>query len=163
MGCESQKIWSPTADVAALRNAGATRVIVGTIAARDPALVRRLAAAHPNTLIVALDTRSGHIAVDGWQTTTRMEPAAVLAGLMNAPLGALIHTDIARDGTLAGPELASLEALCHISPWLVLAAGGIATLDDLRALGEIPRLHGAIVGRALLEGTLALPLRGDPS
>jgi phosphoribosylformimino-5-aminoimidazole carboxamide ribotide isomerase len=143
-------------DIAALRDAGAARVIVGTAAARDPALVRGLASAHPDALVVALDTRGGRIAVEGWQATTALEPEAIVASLRAAPLAALIHTDIARDGTLGGPALASLAALGRQSPWPVLAAGGVASMDDVCALADLSGVAGVIVGRALLDGAVTL-------
>ena len=115
-----------------------------------------LARSHPGALVVGLDTRGGRIAVDGWQATTEHTTTSLLGALAGAELDRVIHTEAARDGTLAGPSMTSLAEVCTASPWPVIAAGGIASLGDVRALGGIPGIAGAIIGRALLEQVFTL-------
>jgi phosphoribosylformimino-5-aminoimidazole carboxamide ribotide isomerase len=143
-------------DLRALRDLGATRVILGTLAARDPALVLALSRAHPGVILVGLDTRDGLITVDGWESMTSHRPSSLVGTLFGADLAGVIHTETTHDGMLAGPSLASLADVCRNNPWPVYVAGGVRSLDDLQALSRHPEVAGAIVGRALLEGAITL-------
>jgi phosphoribosylformimino-5-aminoimidazole carboxamide ribotide isomerase len=143
---------------AALIDAGVARVVIGTAALEDPELVRRLAARFP--VAVGLDARGDDVAVRGWTEGSGRSPADVAASFADAGVAALVVTEIARDGTLAGPDLEGLGAILGATELEVVASGGVGTLDHLRALAGLEvhgrRLSGAILGRALYEGTVEL-------
>jgi phosphoribosylformimino-5-aminoimidazole carboxamide ribonucleotide (ProFAR) isomerase len=137
----------------ALFDAGVTRVVVGTAALEDPAFVRRLAARH--RVAVGLDTKGREVAVRGWLDGSGRDVVDVAAEFVDAGVEALVVTQIARDGTLEGPDLDGLAEMLEASPIPVVASGGVGTLEHIRSLvglqvGERV-LAGAIVGRALYE------------
>jgi len=135
---------------------GVTRVIVGTAAVRDPALVRRAARAHPGRVAVGLDAREGRVAVEGWAETSELTALDIARRFEDAGVAAIIYTDVARDGMLTGLNLDATVALADKVSLPVIASGGLASLDDVKALTE-PRagkLAGAIAGRALYDGRL---------
>lgn len=140
----------------ALFDAGVARVVLGTAALEDPALVHTLAARH--RVAVGLDGRAGEVAVRGWLEGSGAGVLDVAAAFEDAGVEALIATDISRDGTLAGPDLEGLAALVGAVGTEVIASGGVGSLEDLRSLAALEvdgrRLAGAIVGRALYEGQL---------
>jgi phosphoribosylformimino-5-aminoimidazole carboxamide ribotide isomerase len=134
---------------------GARRVVVGTRAAQDPGLVRALAAAHPDTAIVAVDAEDGIVRTWGWTEssgTTATELARQFTGCL---ISGVLYTDIAQDGTGKGPNVAATRSLIDDTGLFVIASGGVGTLDHLRALAAA-RIPAAIVGRALYEGTVPL-------
>lgn len=143
---------------AALLRAGVARVVLGTAALEDPAFVRRLAADHP--VAVGLDARGREVAVRGWEQGSGRDLLDVAGEFADAGVEALIVTEIGRDGTLAGPDLDGLGEVLDATELPVIASGGVGTLDDLRALRSLRSsgraLHGAIVGRALYEGSFDL-------
>jgi phosphoribosylformimino-5-aminoimidazole carboxamide ribotide isomerase len=135
---------------------GIARVIIGTAAVRDPALVKDAARAHPGRVAVGLDARDGHVAVEGWAQTSELSVLDIAKRFEDAGVAAIIYTDIARDGMLKGLNLEATTALADRISVPVIASGGLASLDDVRALlgrhtGEIA---GAIAGRALYDGRL---------
>ena len=135
---------------------GVTRVIVGTAAVRDPGLVREAARRFPDRVAVGLDARDGKIAVEGWAETSQLSALDIARRFEDAGVAAIIFTDIARDGLLQGLNLDGTIVLAEAINIPVVASGGLASLDDVRALTE-PRarkLAGAIVGRALYDGRL---------
>jgi len=137
---------------------GLDRVILGTVAVEQPELVRQLAERHPGRIIVGLDARDGKVATRGWLEESALEATAVAASFADCPLAALICTDIATDGTLAGPNLAFLREMAAASPLPVIASGGIGNLADLLALLplESQGVGAVIVGRALYDGRVDL-------
>ena len=137
---------------------GLDRVILGTVAVEQPQLVRELAQRHPGRIVVGLDARDGKVATRGWLEESALDATAVAASFADCPLAALICTDIATDGTLAGPNLAFLRAMAAASPLPVIASGGIGCLEDLLALLPLEGLgvSGVIVGRALYDGRVDL-------
>ncbi|MDQ3146583.1 MAG: HisA/HisF-related TIM barrel protein [Actinomycetota bacterium] len=141
---------------AALLDLGVARVVVGTAAMEDPDLVPRRAAAHPGGVAVGLDTRDGEVAVRGWTRGSGTALTDAIGRFADIGVAALVVTDIGRDGTLVGPDLAGLATVLAASPVPLVASGGVGTLDDLRALAALDeggrRLEGAIVGKALFEG-----------
>lgn len=149
--------------VAAILAAGAARAVVGTAALRDPGFAGRLVATHgPDRIAVALDIRDGLALGEGWRegaSGVRAEDG--LAALADAGVTMLEATAIDRDGLLGGPDLELLERLVRLERGAVIASGGIASLEDLRAVRALG-CAGAIVGRALYEGRLDLEeaLRG---
>ena len=136
------------ADAQALSAAGVTRVVMGSAAVRDPALVMRVA--DVVAVAVGLDHRSGELAVDGWTAGSgrRIEDALALYPRASA----FVITDIERDGMLKGPDVAGLATAARASEVPVIASGGVASLDDLAALAAIPNLGGIITGKAIYEG-----------
>jgi phosphoribosylformimino-5-aminoimidazole carboxamide ribotide isomerase len=135
---------------------GVARVIVGTAAVRDPALVKAAARAYPGRVAVGLDARDGKIAVEGWSKTSTLSALDVARRFEDAGVAAIVYTDVNRDGMLKGLNLDATIALAEeISP-PVIASGGLASLADVRALLEprAQKLEGAIAGRALYDGRL---------
>ncbi|MBX3234329.1 MAG: 1-(5-phosphoribosyl)-5-[(5-phosphoribosylamino)methylideneamino] imidazole-4-carboxamide isomerase [Labilithrix sp.] len=135
---------------------GASRVVLGTAAVKDPALVRALATAHPGVIVIAVDAKDGFVATEGWTEVSSMSAVDVVLALDGAPIAAVLYTDVARDGMNAGPNVAATAALAARSPFPVIASGGVATLEQIRALTAIANVESAIVGRALYDGSLAI-------
>ncbi|HEY7296310.1 MAG TPA: 1-(5-phosphoribosyl)-5-[(5-phosphoribosylamino)methylideneamino]imidazole-4-carboxamide isomerase [Xanthobacteraceae bacterium] len=138
---------------------GVARVVIGTAAVRDPDLVKSAARQFENRIAVALDARGGKIAVAGWADTSELAAIEVAKRFEDGGVAALIHTDISRDGLLKGLNLDASIALAEAVAIPVIASGGLASLDDVRALlaPRAKRLAGAIAGRALYDGRLDAP------
>lgn len=136
-----------------LFDAGVTRVVVGTAALEDPGFVRRLAARH--RVAVGLDTKGREVAVRGWVDGSGRDVVDVAAEFVDDGVEALVVTQIARDGTLEGPDLEGLAEMLVASPIPIVASGGVGTLDHIRSLVGLQvgtrQLVGVIVGRALYE------------
>jgi phosphoribosylformimino-5-aminoimidazole carboxamide ribotide isomerase len=135
---------------------GVTRVIIGTAAVRNPALVKEVARAFPRRVAVGLDARDGKVAVEGWAATSELSALDIARRFEDAGVAAIIYTDVARDGMLKGLNLDATVALAQAVSIPVIASGGFASLDDVRALlaARAKKLEGAIVGRALYDGRL---------
>jgi phosphoribosylformimino-5-aminoimidazole carboxamide ribotide isomerase len=135
---------------------GVARVIIGTAAVRDPALVKEAAKAFPGRVAVGLDARDGKVAVEGWAKTSELAALEIARRFEDAGVAAIVYTDIARDGMLKGLNLDATIALADALSIPVIASGGFASLDDVRALlaARAQKLAGAIVGRALYDGRL---------
>lgn len=135
---------------------GVARVIVGTAAVRDPEFVRRAARKFPGKIAVAIDARAGKVAVSGWVEESQLEVLELARLFEDAGIAAIIYTDVERDGMMQGLNLDASIALADAVSIPVVASGGLASLDDVRAL-TAPRarkLAGAVVGRALYDGRL---------
>jgi len=135
---------------------GVARIIIGTAAVRDPALVKEAARQYPGRVAVGLDARDGKVAVEGWAATSELSALDIARRFEDAGVAAIVYTDVARDGMLKGLNLDATIALADAVSVPVIASGGLASLDDIRALLE-PRarkLAGAIAGRALYDGRL---------
>ena len=136
---------------------GVQRVILGTVALRDPDLVRAAARAHPGRVAVGIDARDGKVAVEGWAETSDVAAIDLARRFEDAGVAALIYTDIERDGAMQGVNVAATAALARAVTIPVIASGGVSSIDDLRALrASGAPLDGVISGRALYEGTLDL-------
>ena len=135
---------------------GVARVIIGTAAVRDPALVKDAAKSFPGRVAVGLDARDGKVAVEGWAKTSELSALDLARRFEDAGVAALIYTDVVRDGMLKGLNFDATIALAEAVAIPVIASGGLASLDDVRALvaPRARRLAGAIVGRALYDGSL---------
>jgi phosphoribosylformimino-5-aminoimidazole carboxamide ribotide isomerase len=135
---------------------GVNRVIIGTAAVRDPALVKEAAKAYPKRIAVGLDARDGKVAVEGWAATSELSALDIARRFEDVGVAAIIYTDVARDGMLKGLHLAATIALAAAIDIPVIASGGLASLDDVHALMEprAEKLAGAIAGRALYDGRL---------
>jgi phosphoribosylformimino-5-aminoimidazole carboxamide ribotide isomerase len=133
---------------------GVARIIIGTAAVREPALVKEAARAYPAQIAVGLDARDGKVAVEGWAETSQLSALELARRFEDAGVAALIYTDVARDGMLKGLNLDATIALADEISIPVIASGGLASLDDVRALLEprAQKLAGAIAGRALYDG-----------
>lgn len=143
------------ADVAEALGWGVARVVIGTRALKDPAGFEALCRRFPGRVVLGIDARNGRVATDGWLEDSDT-PALDLARRCAAwPLAALVHTDIGRDGMLAGPNTEALAELARAVPLPVIASGGVTTLEDVRRLARLG-LAGCIIGRALYEGRLDL-------
>ncbi|MCA1456391.1 1-(5-phosphoribosyl)-5-[(5-phosphoribosylamino)methylideneamino]imidazole-4-carboxamide isomerase [Bradyrhizobium sp. BRP22] len=135
---------------------GVARVIIGTAAVRDPELVKGAAKKYPGRVAVGLDARDGKVAVQGWAETSEVTALEIALRFEDAGVAAIIFTDIARDGLLKGLNLDATIALAESISIPVIASGGFASIDDVKALLEprAKKLAGAIVGRALYDGRL---------
>jgi phosphoribosylformimino-5-aminoimidazole carboxamide ribotide isomerase len=146
------------AGVEAWLEAGVARVILGSAAAKNPALVRQAAANFPGRIAVGIDARNGMVATEGWAETSTIKAEDLALRLEDAGIAAIIYTDIARDGMMTGLNLSETEALAAGISVPVIASGGVAGLADILALkaaaGRTKNLAGAIVGRALYDGSL---------
>ncbi|VIO72210.1 1-(5-phosphoribosyl)-5-[(5-phosphoribosylamino)methylideneamino] imidazole-4-carboxamide isomerase [Bradyrhizobium ivorense] len=142
--------------IAAWLDKGITRVIIGTAAVRDPELVKGAAKQFPGRVAVGLDARDGKVAVEGWAETSQVTALDIAQRFEDAGVAAIIFTDIARDGLLKGLNLDATIALADRISIPVIASGGFASIDDVKALLEprAKKLAGAIVGRALYDGRL---------
>jgi phosphoribosylformimino-5-aminoimidazole carboxamide ribotide isomerase len=138
---------------------GVDRIIVGTAAVRDPALVRYAARKFPNRVAVGLDARDGKVALEGWAETSERTVVEVARQFEDVGVAAIIYTDIARDGLLEGLNLDAAISLADSIDVPIIASGGLASIEDVKALltRRARKLVGAIAGRALYDGRL------DPS
>jgi phosphoribosylformimino-5-aminoimidazole carboxamide ribotide isomerase len=144
------------ATVEAWLGKGVRRVIIGTAAVRDPAFVKAAAQRYPGRVAVGLDARDGKIAVAGWAETSQLAADEVARGFADAGVAAIVYTDIARDGLLKGLNIDATIALAERISIPVIASGGLASLDDVKAMlaPRAKKLAGAIAGRALYDGRL---------
>ena len=135
---------------------GVTRVIIGTAAVRDPVFVKAAARAFPGRVAVGLDARDGKVAVEGWAETSELAALDIARRFEDAGVAAIVYTDIARDGLLQGLNLDATIALAEVVSVPVIASGGLAALDDIKAMlaPRAAKLAGAIAGRALYDGRL---------
>ena len=135
---------------------GVTRVILGTVAVRNPALVREAARAHPGRIVVGIDAKAGRVAVEGWAETSDMAATDLARAFEDAGVAAIVYTDIDRDGMLQGLNLPSTLELARAVSIPVIASGGLADIHDIERLlePEAALLEGAIAGRALYDGRL---------
>ncbi len=147
-------------DLAAVESAlglGVARVVLGTVALTQPEVVgAAIRLFGPERVAVGIDARDGLVAVRGWQETSAVSALDLAGRLKLLGVSRVIYTDIARDGMLTGPNLPALRAMAGTGLG-VIASGGIASLEDLRAAAGIPGVEGAIVGMALYTGAIDLP------
>src|SRR5579872_2739745 len=144
------------ATIAAWLEKGVDRVIIGTAAVREPALVKQAARDWPSRIAVGLDARDGQVAVQGWAETSELSALDIARRFEDAGVAAIIYTDISRDGLLKGLNLDATIALADAIAIPVIASGGLASIADVEALLSIraAKLDGAIAGRALYDGRL---------
>jgi phosphoribosylformimino-5-aminoimidazole carboxamide ribotide isomerase len=135
---------------------GIRRVILGTIAVRDPALVKAACKAFPGRVAVGIDAKGGKVAVEGWAATSELTAIDLARRFEDAGVSAIIYTDIERDGILKGLNLPATAELARATSIPVIASGGLASIDDVKALlqPEYRMLEGAISGRALYDGRI---------
>lgn len=146
-------------DMAELLDAGVARVILGTVAVRQPEIVEQaIKKFGANALAVAIDAREGRVAIEGWEKGGGIEAVTFAQRLQTLGVELVIHTDIARDGMLSGVNLPALQEMLARTNLRVIASGGVRDMNDLHALRQLhhARLDGVIIGRALYEGTIQL-------
>jgi phosphoribosylformimino-5-aminoimidazole carboxamide ribotide isomerase len=135
---------------------GVSRVIIGTAAVREPEFVKQAARKYPGKIAIGIDARYGKVAISGWAEETQLEAAEVAKLFEGAGVAAIIYTDVERDGMMQGLNLDSTIALSEAVSIPVIASGGFASIDDVKALLEprAKKLQGAIAGRALYDGRI---------
>ena len=135
---------------------GIARVILGTVAVENPALVRQAAAAFPGQIAVGIDARKGRVVTKGWAEETDVMVTDLARQFEDAGVAAIIYTDIDRDGAMGGPNVQATADLARATSIPVIASGGVSSLADLIALRDTGVIAGAISGRALYDGALDL-------
>ena len=135
--------------------AGAARCVIGTKAAEDRGFVARLAKAFPGRISVGVDAKNGKVVTKGWVEVRDLEATQLVRDLSGLPLGEIIYTDIERDGMLTEPNFGRLEELMKVSPFPVIASGGVATLAHIERAKKIG-CYGCIVGKALFDGRIEI-------
>jgi len=135
---------------------GVNRVIIGTAAVRNPALVKEAARTYPKRIAVGLDARDGNVAVEGWAEQSELTVLDIARRFEDAGVAAIVYTDVARDGMLQGINWDATIALADAISIPVIASGGLASIDDIRRMmqPDARKLEGAIAGRALYDGRL---------
>ncbi|MBW1739534.1 MAG: 1-(5-phosphoribosyl)-5-[(5-phosphoribosylamino)methylideneamino]imidazole-4-carboxamide isomerase [Deltaproteobacteria bacterium] len=144
--------------IAVFFDLGVSRVILGTEAIRNPGLVEEACQAFPGKIIVGIDARNGMVAVEGWTRTTEQRAIEVAKDFEGYGLAGIIFTDIHKDGMQTGPNIEETKRLAESVSTPIIASGGVADIDDIKALAELEPLGvvGVITGRALYAGTLNL-------
>ncbi len=138
--------------------AGAKRIVLGTKACEDPAFIQEAADRHGSKIAVAIDARAGQVVSRGWTSTTNLTPGQLVRSLLMLGVELFICTDVTRDGTMQGPNLALLAQVFDAGARQLIASGGVSTTQDLQQLQtlEARGLIGAIIGKALYEGNVNL-------
>jgi phosphoribosylformimino-5-aminoimidazole carboxamide ribotide isomerase len=139
-------------------DAGISRVILGTVAVRNPDLVKAAAKRWPGKIVVGIDARSGRVAVEGWAEASDLDAIDLARKFVDAGVAAIVYTDIDRDGLLKGVNVAATAAMARAVPIPVIASGGLAGIEDVIALKKEAAngaaIDGAILGRALYDGRI---------
>ena len=135
---------------------GLSRVILGTVAVRDPALVIEACKTFPGKVAVGIDAKGGKVAVEGWAEASELGVIELAKKFEGAGVAAIIYTDIDRDGAMQGPNIEATEALARAVAIPVIASGGVSRMEDLLALRDTGVIAGAISGRALYDGAIDL-------
>ncbi len=131
-------------------------LVIGTSAIRQPDWFRGMCRLFPRRLVLGIDARDGKVATHGWLETSDMPATELARQFTDEPLAAIIYTDIATDGMMAGPNCPAMAEMQAAVDLPVIASGGVTTADDVARLAAIP-MAGCIIGRALYEGTITLP------
>ena len=135
---------------------GVNRIILGTAAVQNPELVADAAVRHPGKILVGIDARDGMVAVKGWIDVTQVHATDLALRMQDARAAGIIYTDISRDGMLTGPNVEATRQMVEALRIPVIASGGVSSLKDIEDLMTIPRLWGAITGKALYTGAIDL-------
>ena len=143
------------ATIQELLEMGVHRLVVGTQAIKRPDWFRDMCCKFPHRLVVGIDARDGRVATDGWLETSHIEATALARELAGQPLAAIVYTDIAKDGMMAGPNLRAMEDMANAVATPVIASGGVTTAADVTQL-VATGVAGCIIGRSLYEGSLTL-------
>jgi phosphoribosylformimino-5-aminoimidazole carboxamide ribotide isomerase len=141
--------------IAELFGIGVNRVVIGTRALKDPDWFRAICREYPDRIVLGLDARNGCVATDGWLETSEISAVELARQFEGEPIAAIVYTDIAKDGMLAGPNLPAMQEMAQASGFPLIASGGVTTREDVRELAGL-KLSGCIIGRTLYEGQLTL-------
>jgi phosphoribosylformimino-5-aminoimidazole carboxamide ribotide isomerase len=146
--------------IAEALEAGIARVILGTVALHDPGLVAQsIEEFGAERIVVSIDARGGMVALRGWQEISQVSALVLARAVRRQGIRRIVYTDIARDGMLAGPNVQATRQLAAQTGLQVIASGGVASLDDIRALRDVAPsgIEGVIIGQALYSGAISLP------
>jgi phosphoribosylformimino-5-aminoimidazole carboxamide ribotide isomerase len=143
------------ATIRSLLELGLTRLVIGTRALKEPDWFRQVCRQFPQRLVLGIDARNGRVATDGWLETSETPATELARQLSDEPIAAIVYTDIAKDGMMAGANVPAMEAMQRAVDCPVVASGGVTTVDDVRRLAEVG-MSGCIIGRALYEGTVTI-------
>ncbi|RMG05430.1 MAG: 1-(5-phosphoribosyl)-5-[(5-phosphoribosylamino)methylideneamino]imidazole-4-carboxamide isomerase [Nitrospirae bacterium] len=135
---------------------GINRIILGTVAVKNPDLVKEAADKYPGSIIVGIDARDGKAAIKGWVEVTETDAFELAKKMEGLGASGIIYTDISRDGMLSGPNIETMEKMVNTVNIPVIASGGISSMEDIKNLSAIPGLWGAITGKALYTGNISL-------
>ncbi len=138
-----------------LLDVGLSRLVIGTLALRQPDWFRQMCHEFPGKLVLGIDAREGRVATDGWLRTSDVDATELALQFAGEPLVAIVYTDIATDGMMVGPNVVAMSKMQDAVDLPVVASGGVTTADDVARLAAVP-MAGCIIGRALYEGTLTL-------
>ena len=142
--------------IRSLLELGLNRLVIGTLALRQPDWFREMCRKFPNRLVLGIDARNGFVATDGWLETSQTKAIELAEQFNGVPMAAIVYTDIATDGMMKGANVPAMKEMKDTVNVPVVASGGVTTLDDVRKLKDAG-LDAAIIGRALYEGTIYLP------
>jgi phosphoribosylformimino-5-aminoimidazole carboxamide ribotide isomerase len=145
-------------DVQQLCEVGVARVVLGTVAAESPSRLQDFVSTFGSKICVGIDARDGRVMTRGWETETSLLAIDLARSVVECGVERIIYTDIARDGTLVGPNIQQTLAVAEAANVCVTASGGVSSLDDIRRLHDTgdPRVDSVIVGKALYEGKFKL-------
>lgn len=143
------------ASIRRLLDMGLSRLVIGTLAIREPDWFRSMCRQFPGRLVLGVDARNGLVATQGWLETSNISAIELAKQLATEPIAAIIYTDIATDGMMSGPNLPAMAEMQAAVDRPVIASGGVTTRDDVARLAVVP-MAGCIIGRALYEETLTL-------
>jgi phosphoribosylformimino-5-aminoimidazole carboxamide ribotide isomerase len=145
-----------TEGITRLFSLGIERVILGTAAIEDPEFVKSSCGQYPGRILIGIDAKDGMVAVKGWKEVTSLNVREIAGSLEDAGAAGIIYTDIARDGTLSGPNVKAVQKMVESVKVPVTAAGGVSNIEDIKNLMGIRNLWGVITGKAIYAGTLDL-------
>ena len=134
---------------------GLRRLVIGTLALREPDWFRGVCQKYPDRLVLGIDARDGRVAAEGWLATSDVSAVELAGWFAGEPIAAVVYTDIATDGMMAGPNVAAMAEMQAAVDCPVVASGGVTTRQDVARLAAVP-MAGCIIGRALYEGTITL-------
>jgi len=137
-------------------DAGISRLILGTLAVKNPGLVKEACKLFPGKVAVGIDAKGGMVAVEGWAEASELEVTELALKFEDAGVAAIIHTDIDRDGTLTGVNAEASSALAKAVSIPVIASGGVKDIDDIHRVADMGNLEGVVTGRAIYDGRLNL-------
>ena len=141
--------------IAELFEVGVSRVVIGTRALKDPVWFGDICCKYPGRIVLGIDARDGYVATHGWLETSEISAIELVRKFADEPVAAVVYTDIAKDGMMAGPNLPAMEEMKQSTNLPIIASGGVTTCDDVRQLADLD-LAGSIIGRTLYEGQMQL-------
>jgi phosphoribosylformimino-5-aminoimidazole carboxamide ribotide isomerase len=130
-------------------------LVIGTKALKEPDWFREMCRRYPRQLVLGIDARNGRVATDGWLDVSDVSATELARQYADEPLAAIVYTDIAKDGMMAGTNLSAMQEMKEAVDVPVLASGGVTNVEDVRQLARLD-MAGCIIGRALYEGTLTI-------